>query len=207
MEGALHVPAQPRHRRHQLARRTGHSPGRRHPQGVRGQSLLARRGHPADTRFGHPHRLPTPAQSPRGDRGAASLTFAHRRTRTATPSAVAQAPACGNLLPSGVMNTVPWNGCAGADDALASTSTAHGAALRKTSSCPPASELRLVLVLMARHQPYRSELRLCRSRGYQPSLARPTNPLSVPARIELSRRRASTPSSRYRASRSSIVRP
>ena len=63
-----------------------------------GQSLLARRGHAADTGLGHPHRLPTPAQSPHRDRGAASLTFAHRRTRTATPGAVAQAPACGNLL-------------------------------------------------------------------------------------------------------------
>ena len=46
-----------------------------------------------------------------------------------------------------------------------------------------------------------------RRRRYQPSVARPRNPLSAPACIELSRRRASTPSSKLRVSRSSRVRP
>ena len=44
-------------------------------------------------------------------------------------------------------------------------------------------------------------------RRYQRSVARPRNPLSVPSSIGLSRRWASTPSSRFRRSRSSTPRP
>ncbi len=76
MDGAVQLPAHPRHRRHQLARRTAHSPRRRHPQGVWRQSLLARRGHATHPALGHPHRLPTSVQSARRDRGATSIAFA-----------------------------------------------------------------------------------------------------------------------------------
>ena len=44
-------------------------------------------------------------------------------------------------------------------------------------------------------------------RRYQRIVARPRNPLSVPSSIGLSRRWASTPSSRFRRSRSSTPRP
>ena len=82
MDGAVHLPAQSRRRRRQPARRTGHPPCRRHPQGLRRQPLLAGSRNAAGARFGHPHRHPTSVQSPRRDHRPPPIACPHRRTRT-----------------------------------------------------------------------------------------------------------------------------
>ena len=56
------------HRRHQLARRTRHPARRRHAQGLRRQSVLARRHHPANPRLRDPNRLPAQPQPTRRPR-------------------------------------------------------------------------------------------------------------------------------------------
>ena len=102
------------------------------------------------------------------------------------------------------------------DEAFPRTVTAHrsagsresapGRAIRFPASstwCPSARYSKLAMKDQARHPGSLHP----DSPAYQPSVARPMNPLLAPPSIALSRRCASTPSSKFTSLRSSTPRP